>query len=97
MSVRITCINKSGGNHADLHHAIEYLGWTNEESGKSGESSRLEVSDWIKNQTGKAFVRDDRGNIAFVGTREHSNGTKYLQTYSDEVWTENLLVLPECR
>ena len=97
MSVRITCINKSGGNHADPHHAIEYLGWTNDESGKSGKSTRLEVYDWIKNQNGKGFVRDNRGNTAFVGTRAHSNGTKYLQTYADKVWTDNLLALPECR
>jgi len=43
MSVRITCVNKSGGYHADAHHAIEYFGWTNEQSGEAGKSARLEV------------------------------------------------------
>jgi hypothetical protein len=97
MSVRITCINKSGGYHADSHHAIEFVGWTNEQSGETGKSTRLEVYDWIKNKNGTACVRDNRGNTANVGTREHTNGTKYLQTYADKVWTDNLLALPECR
>jgi hypothetical protein len=97
MSVRIICINKSGGRHADPHHAIEYLGWTNERSGETGKSTRLEVYDWIKNKSGAAYVRDNRGNTANVGTREHTNGTKYLQTYADKVWSDNLLALPECR
>lgn len=97
MSVRITCINKSGGYHADPHHAIEYLGWTNEQSGETGKSTRLEVYDWIKNKSGTAYVRDNRGNTANVGTREHTNGTRYLQTYADKVWSDNLLALPECR
>lgn len=71
MSVQITCINKSGGYHADPHNAIEYLGWTNEQSGKTGKSTRLEVYDWIKNESGKAFVRDKSGDTALIGTREH--------------------------
>jgi len=42
MSVRITCINKSSGYHADPHHAIEYLGWTNEQS-VSGDLISVEI------------------------------------------------------
>lgn len=95
MSIRITCINKSGGYHADPHHAIQNLGWTNEENGASGKNTRLEMYDWIKNG-GHAYVRDARGHTAQVGTREHANGTKFLQTYADKVWSDNLLALPEC-
>jgi hypothetical protein len=97
MSIRITCINKSGGYHADPHHAISDLGWVNEETGKTGKSTRLVVYDWIENQNGVAYVQDSAGNRARVGTREHSNGTKYLQTYADQVWTDNLLSLTECK
>lgn len=96
MSIRITCINKSGGYHADPHHAISHLGWTNEANGESGKSTRLEIYNWIKDKKGEAFVRDARGNKAFVSTREHVNGTKFVQTYADRVWTDNLLALPEC-
>ena len=97
MSIRITCINKSGGYHADPHHAISHLAWINEGSGKTGKNTRVEIYDWIKNQDGKAYVQDSKGNKAFVGIREHSNGTKYLQTYADQVWTDNLLALQECK
>jgi hypothetical protein len=97
MAVRITCINKSDGYHADPHHAISYLGWKNEETGETGKSSRLEIYNWIKDKGGVAYVIDSRGNKASVGTREHANGTKFLQTHADRVWTDNLLALPECQ
>jgi hypothetical protein len=96
MAIRITCINKSDGYHDDPHHAIENLGWSNEETGKTGKNTRLEIYDWIKNEKGVAYVRDSRNNKAYVGTRENANGTNYLQTYADKVWTDNLLALPEC-
>ena len=41
MAVRITCINKSGGYHADPHHAISDLGWRNEATGNTGKSTDL--------------------------------------------------------
>lgn len=97
MAVRIVCINKSGGYHGDPHHAISHLGWTNEATGNTGKSTRLEVYEWIKTRGGAAYVVDSGGNKTSVGTREHSNGTKYLQTHADRVWTDNLLALPECR
>lgn len=97
MSVRITCINKSAGYHDDPHGAIDRVGWVEEGTGKTGNSSRLEMYEWIKYQNGVAYVLDSRGNRAYVGTRENARGTKYLQTYADDVWTDNLLVLPECR
>jgi Protein of unknown function (DUF3892) len=97
MSIRITCIKKSGGYHADPHHAISELGWINEQTRETGTSTRLVVYDWIKNQNGVAYVRDSRGNQARVGVREHANGVKFVQTYADRVWTDNLLAQPECR
>jgi hypothetical protein len=96
MTIRITCINKSNGYHADPHHAITHLGWIDEADGKTGKSTRIEIYEWIKNKKGEAYVTDRYGNRAYVGAREHSNGTKYLQTYADKVWTDNLLPLPEC-
>lgn len=96
MSVRITCITKSGGYHDDPHSAITTLGWTNENSNARGSSTRLELYDWIKNQSGYAYVRDNAGNQIRVGTAETAQGTKYVRTYSDGIWTDNLLALPEC-
>ena len=97
MSIRITCISKDNGNHENPHAAISSLGWTNEQTGETGSSSRLQMYDWIKDQNGVAYVRDAKGNQARVGTAETDRGTKYVRTYSDKVWTDNLLALPECR
>jgi len=97
MSIRITCIKKSNGHHEDPHRAISELGWINEQTNETNRSTRLEIYDWIKNHNGVASVVDARGNKARVGAREHANGTKYVQTYADRVWTDNLLALPECR
>lgn len=96
MSIRITCINKDGGHHENPHSAISHLGWTEDGTGKTGKSTRLEMYEWIKNQKGYAYVRDARGNTAQVGTAETPRGTKYVRTYSDGTWTDNLLALPEC-
>ena len=96
MAIRITCINKSNGDHEDPHHAISELGWMEDGTGKTDKSTRLQVYDWIKGG-GVAYVRDAKANNATVGTREHANGTKFLQTYADGVWTDNLLALPECK
>lgn len=96
MAVRITCISKDGGNHENPHAAISNLGWIEDSTGNSGNSTRLQMYEWIKNQNGHAYVRDHSGNTVRVGTAESSRGTKYIRTYRDKVWTDNLLALPEC-
>ena len=96
MSVRITCISKAGGDHDNPHEAISHLGWTNEETGASGKSTRLEMYNWVKDKNGYAYVRDGAGNTVRVGTAVSARGTKYVRTYRDKVWTDNLLALPEC-
>lgn len=96
MSVRITCISKASGNHDNPHVAISHLGWINEETRESGRSTRLEMYNWIKDHNGYAYVRDGAGNTVRVGTAVSSQGTKYVRTYRDKVWTDNLLALPEC-
>jgi len=96
MAIQIICINKQGGHHSDPHHAIESLGWM--EGTEQKKCSRLALYEWLKkNEENKAYVKDTHGNIAYVGTRENANGTKYVQTYADGKWTDNLLALKECR
>lgn len=96
MSVRITCISKSGGDHENPHTAITSLGWINEATSETGNSTRLEMYDWIKNRSGYAYVRDSQNNQVRVGTAETDRGTKYVRTHRDKVWTDNLLALREC-
>lgn len=97
MAIRITCINKAGGQHYDPHTAISNLGWVNDSTGKTGKSTRLEVYDWLKQDSAnQAYVTDRFGNRAYVYPLENSHGIKFVQTYTDRVWTDNLLALPEC-
>ncbi len=49
---------------------------------------------WPKD--GYAYVRDGASNTVRVGTAVSARGTKYVRTYRDKVWTDNLLALPEC-
>ena len=95
MAIRITCINKAGGQHLNPHHAIERLGWMEDGSGRTGISTRLEVWDWLTNKNGSAYVRDARGNSAEVRPCEHGQ-TRWVQTVADGRWSDNLLALPEC-
>jgi len=95
MSVRITCINKAGGYHDDPHVAIEYLGWTNEDSGKQGKSTRLEIYNWLK-EGGEAYVKDHYGYKAYLVPKISRNGNPFVQTLADKTPTDNLLKLPEC-
>jgi hypothetical protein len=43
------------------------------------------------------FYTDERGARAWVGVNTSRSGRRFLQTYADGVWRDNLLALPECR
>ena len=42
------------------------------------------------------FYASEDGSSAWVGVRTSTVGNKFLQTYADGVWRDNLLALPEC-
>jgi Protein of unknown function (DUF3892) len=42
------------------------------------------------------FYTSEEGASAWVGVRTSAAGNKFLQTYADGVWQDNLLALPEC-
>ncbi len=95
MSVRIICINKSGGYHENPHEAISRFGWINEQTGESKIATREDMWKWVSDG-GEAYVKDARGNIARVRAKTNSLGTKYLQTEADGKPSDNLLALREC-
>jgi hypothetical protein len=95
MAVRITCIDKPSGNLQDPHEAISRYGWTDESTGESKVSTRVQMVDWVKNG-GQAYVRDVYGNQVFCNWRKSLNGTEFLQTVTDGKWSDNLLSLPKC-
>ena len=42
------------------------------------------------------FYTNESGASAWVGVRTSAAGRKFLQTYADGVWKDNLLALAEC-
>ncbi|GHC97334.1 MULTISPECIES: DUF3892 domain-containing protein [Sphingomonadaceae] len=84
--VRVTCINKQPRN--DPHEGITHLG------GATWRWTRQEVINSIEAKTNTFFTLVG-GNRAEVGVVNGANG-KYLRTYADGKWNDNLLALPEC-
>jgi len=91
MAIRITAVRMSGGAN---HEHIVRLWWTNPADSSAGDSSRSEIVSWIENKNGKAYVEDDQRNRVDVGVVKPAYGDKYLRTYADGKWTDNLLALP---
>jgi len=85
-SIQITCINKLPRNNP--HEGITHLG--------SGGNKwiRAQIVDWIESLQ-HTFYTNVAGRVAWIGVVEGPNG-KYLRTYADGVWNDNLLALPEC-
>ena len=96
MSVRITYITKDHGNHENPYVAIENLGWINEATSKTGNSTRLQMYDWLVNENGQAYVKDAQGNVAYLIGAISPRGNKYVKTVADETESDNLLKLNEC-
>mgnify|MGYP001605292424 CR=1 FL=1 len=96
MAIRIVGVRKDGGNHYNPHEGITHYQWINEQTRASGISSRLEMIHFLEIDGGQAYVKDYLGNMAYVGVQKSALGTKYLRTYANSQWTDNLLSLPEC-
>lgn len=84
--IHVTCITKPSRD--SKHEAISHLGgpgwkWT---------SAQVIAAIEAKTHTFFTRVNGNRGNIGVV------NGAtgKYLRTYADGRWNDNLLSLPEC-
>ena len=90
VSIRITAIRPSGGT---THQHIMRLWWSQPTTGRSGNHSRAEIISWIENQDVKAYV-EEGGHRVDVRVVKPSSGPKYLRTYADGFWTDNLLALP---
>ncbi len=96
MSVRITCINKDSGYHANPHVAISNFGWKNEATGDTGNSTRIDMYNFV-NGGGVAYVKDSKGDVAYLIAEISATGTKFVKTKPDGTKADNLLSLPECK
>jgi hypothetical protein len=82
-------------SHGSSHEHIVRVWWADSSSTNAGNNSTQELVTWIE-QGGRASVVDPVGRQANVGVVSPANGRpKYLRTYADGVWTDNLLSLPQ--
>lgn len=84
--VQITCINKTPRN--DPYEGITHLGNAN------GKWTRQQVINWIEGKT-NTFYTQSGSNRSNIGVVNGPNG-KYLRTYANGQYNDNLLSLPEC-
>ena len=89
MSVRVTHVRLSGGTE---HLHITHLRWQGIETAAVDTSSRSDLADWIE-QGGRAYVGIGAAAVP-VGVVKPVSGVRYLRTYADGRWTNNLLSLP---
>ncbi len=87
--IEVKCINKLPRNNP--HEGITHLG--NAVAGWKWTRAQVITSIEDKSNTFFTLVQGNRGNIGVV---EGPNG-KYVRTYRDGEWNDNLLSLPECR
>ncbi|MES1201053.1 MAG: DUF3892 domain-containing protein [Pseudomonadota bacterium] len=88
--VLVDCINKQPRNNT--HEGITHLGGPGD--GTRWKWPRKDVIESIETQTNTFYTKVD-GKRAEVGIVEGPNG-KYVRTYADGKWNDNLLALNEC-
>ena len=94
MTVRIIAVRKDRGNHDNPHEAVSDYKWLNEQDNNSDIEPRANMVSWVE-KGGKAYVKDAAGTV-YCYVNVSRAGTKFLQTYADNRWSDNLLSLPEC-
>ena len=87
--IEITAIHLVGGQG---HQHIADVRWRNPETGKTGESSRQGVVDWLLQDKANQACVSDGSN--WIGVRVVNADPPYIQTWADGIWTDNLLALP---
>jgi hypothetical protein len=86
--VYVTAIHLEGGSG---HEHIASVRWRNPADAKTGQSTKADMVDWIKNKNGDARVTDGTNTVQ-VGVVDAS--PPYIRTHADGKWTDNLLALP---
>lgn len=96
MARRITCITKNSGDSENPYTEISNLGYSENGSANSDfNATRLEMYNFVKGN-GLAYVKDSKGEIAYLIAAESPRGTKYVKTKADTTTADNLLSLPKC-
>jgi Protein of unknown function (DUF3892) len=90
---RIDCVNKP--NRSSPHEHITHVGGPNPDGVGRWKDTVPKVVQILKTQQHRFYTKEGNAS-AWVGVRISAAGNKFLQTYADGVWRDNLLALSEC-
>jgi hypothetical protein len=82
-----------GGSNVS-HHAISDYKGIEKSTAKIYSYPRQYIVGLLDNKKARAYVKDSARRIAYCGVNQIGS-TRFLQTYADGVWTDNLLNLPQ--
>ena len=91
MAIRIVGKRLEGG---PTHEHISYMWWIGPVSDEIQHSSRTAMVKFIETQNGQAYVTDGV-YTAYLYVNRIGQGPKFVQTYADSIWTDDLLALPD--
>jgi hypothetical protein len=90
---RVDCVNKPNRNSS--HEHITHVGGPKPDGSGRWKDTVPNVIRFIEQKTHR-FYTSEGGATAWVGVRTSAAGNKYIQTFADNVWKDNLLALNEC-
>jgi hypothetical protein len=90
---RIDCVNKP--NRSSPHEHITHVAGPDPNGARRWKDSVPNVVRFIQNRQHRFYTQEGDAS-AWVGVRTSAAGNKFLQTYANGVWKDNLLALPEC-
>ena len=90
---RIDCINKPDRNSP--HEHITHVGGPKPDGSGRWKDTVTNIVRLIEAKTDR-FYTSEGGVSAWVLVRTSPAGRKFLQTYADGIWKDNLLALKEC-
>jgi len=94
VDVRITCITLSDSNA--IHEHITHVG-SPQFNPQGSKWTVAQVVNAIESKLHTFHVTDNNQNTAYVGVVDPGGGKpKYIRTYADGKWNNNLLSLPRC-
>lgn len=90
---RIDCINKP--DRDSRHERITHAGGPRPDGAGRWKDSVTNIIGFIERKEHR-FYTQEGNRTAWVGVRTSTAGNKYIQTYADNQWSDNLLALREC-
>jgi len=90
---RIDCINKPDRN--SRHEHITRAGGPKPDGEGRWRDSVPNIVRFIENKEHRFYTKEGDAS-AWVGVRTSAAGNKFIQTFADGVWKDNLLALQEC-